>query len=456
MKSIDAVQSYAALSILFICFAAVFILLIKSKKTSGIYKWIEKRAVVLVWVTALLAILGRVAIVAMYYGIDELIPDALLFRIWAQTVFEKGLPAVYSPEIHAEHGPMLMYFFYVFEAISQLFNTSGGSLLHTILIKMPAMLAECSLGILIYYFSKDKIGKASAFFLSCFMFLSPAWVMDSSMWGQVDALYSLFIAISFILLFREKQIISALFFTMACLFKAQTLFVAPIFGMYYLLPMADKEKRRNALKTFLLSLGAGVVLFTLLVLPFKEKMTDIWIVDFFNRIMAVKPQNTNGAFNLFGLVGGNCIPDTESFLFLTYRAWGYIFIGLICLASVFLCIKAKDKKMEFLLASFCVASIFFLAHTMNERYILPALALLPFAYAQNKDRRLLLIMLFFTFTATIDQMLFVFDIFGGRMLEFRIFSGLNFACYLYFIYVIIDSVCEIRGKIKTKGNGDIK
>ena len=450
MKSIDAVQSYAALSILFICFAAVFVLLFKTKKTSDTYRWIEKRTVVLVWVASVLALLGRIAIVAMYYGIDELIPDALLFRIWAQTVFEKGLPAVYSPEIHAEHGPMLMYFFYIFEAISQLFNTTGGSLLHTILIKMPAMLAECSIGVLIYYFSKDKIGKASAFLLSCFMFLSPAWVLDSSMWGQVDALFSLFIAISFVFLFREKKIIAALFFTMACLFKAQTLFVAPIFGMYYLLPMADKAKGKHAVKTFLLSIGAGIVLFTLLVLPFKEKITDIWIVDFFNRIMVVKPQNTNGAFNLFGLVGGNCIPDTQPFLFLTYRAWGYIFIGLICIASVFLCIKAKDKKMEFLLASFCVASIFFLAHTMNERYILPALALLPFAYARNKDRRLLVIMLFFTFTATIDQMLFVFDIFGGRMLEFRIFSGLNFACYLYFVYVVIDSVYGIAVKLKLK------
>ena len=451
MKSMDAVQSYAALSVLFICFVAFFILLINPKNSSGIYKWIHKRAVLLVWPVAALALLGRIAIVAVYYGIDELIPDALLFRIWAQTVFEQGLPAVYSPEIHAEHGPMLMYFFYVFEAISQFFHTTGGSLLHTILIKMPAMIAECSIGVLIYYFSKDKIGKASAFLLSCFMFLSPAWVIDSSMWGQVDALYSLFIVISFIFLFREKKIIAALFFTMACLFKAQTLFVAPIFGMYYIIPIADKQKRKKAVKAFLLSIGAGVVLFTLLVLPFKEKLTDIWIIDFFNRIMAVKPQNTNGAFNLFGLVGGNCIPDTESFLFLTYRAWGYIFIGLICLASVFLSIKAKDKKLEFLLASFCVASIFFLAHTMNERYILPALALLPFAYAHSKDKRLLAIMLFFTFTATIDQMLFVFDIFGGRMLEFRIFSGLNLACYLYFVYIILDSVYGVAVKLKLKG-----
>jgi hypothetical protein len=59
-------------------------------------------------------------------------------------------------------------------------------------------------------------------------------------------------------------------------------------------------------------------------------------------------------------------------------------------------------------------------------------------------------MLFFTFTATIDQMLFVFDIFGGRMLEFRIFSGLNFACYLYFVYVVIDSVYGIAVKSKLK------
>ncbi len=90
MKSIDAVQSYAALSVLFICFVAVFILLINPNNSSGIYKWIHKRAVLPVWAVAALALLGRIAIVAVYCGIDELIPDALLFRIWAQTVFEQG------------------------------------------------------------------------------------------------------------------------------------------------------------------------------------------------------------------------------------------------------------------------------------------------------------------------------------------------------------------------------
>ncbi len=58
---------------------------------------------------------------------------------------------------------------------------------------------------------------------------------------------------------------------------------------------------------------------------------------------------------------------------------------------------------------------------------------------------------FFIFTATIDQMLFVFDIFGGRMLEFRIFSGLNLACYLYFVYIILDSVYGVAVKLKLKG-----
>jgi hypothetical protein len=60
---------------------------------------------------------------------------------------------------------------------------------------------------------------------------------------------------------------------------------------------------------------------------------------------------------------------------------------------------------------------------------------------------LLYILVFLSFTATIDQMLFVFDIFGGRMLEFRIFSGLNVLCYLYFCYVVIDSVFINKSEI---------
>lgn len=456
MKSIDAIQSYIALGVLFLCFIAAFIILLRNKTKSKLVALVEKKAVLIIWLLAIFSLIGRIAVAAMYYGIEELIPDALLFRIWAQTALEKGLPAVYSAEVHAESGPMLIYAFYVFEAISNLFHTTGGSLLHTILIKMPAMICEGAMGVIIFYFAKDKIGKTSAILLACFMFFSPGWVLDSSMWGQVDALYSMFIVISFVMLVKDKKIIAALFFTLACLVKAQTLFVAPVFGMMYLLPMFEKETRKEAIKTFLISAVSGVLLFTLLVLPYKENITDIWIADFFKRIMAVKPQNTNGAFNLFGLVGSNCIPDTEPFLFLNYRIWGYIFIALTCIAMIFMSIKAKGKKLEFLLASFCAASIFFLAHTMNERYILPAVALLPFAYATHKDKRLLFILLFLTFTVTIDQMLFVFDIFGGRMLEFRIFSGLNFACYLYFVYVVIDTVFGIKDKIKKRTVEDLQ
>ena len=98
------------------------------------------------------------------------------------------------------------------------------------------------------------------------------------------------------------------------------------------------------------------------------------------------------------------------------------------------------------------ASIYFLAHTMNERYILPLLGILPFAYARHKDVRLLFIMTFITFTATIDQMLFLFDIFGGRMFEFRLFAGLNFACYIYFVYVVLDIIFEFNLKEKLSPN----
>ena len=144
MRSIDALQSYAVLGALFICVVVAFILLLKDKGESKFSKILEKKAIIIIWALAIFSLLGRVAITTIYYGIEEIIPDALLFRIWAQTLFEQGLPAVYSPEVHAESGPMLMYFFYVFEAISQMLNAHGGSLLHTILIKMPAYnLAEC-------------------------------------------------------------------------------------------------------------------------------------------------------------------------------------------------------------------------------------------------------------------------------------------------------------------------
>jgi len=68
-----------------------------------------------------------------------------------------------------------------------------------------------------------------------FTFLSPLVMLNSSYWGQNDAIYVSFILISIYLLLKEKYFWSLFWYGVALAFKIQALFVFPLFVLIYLI-----------------------------------------------------------------------------------------------------------------------------------------------------------------------------------------------------------------------------
>jgi Gpi18-like mannosyltransferase len=104
-----------------------------------------------------------------------------------------------------------------------------------------------------------------------------------------------------------------------------------------------------------------------------------------------------------------------------------------------------------------MALIFTFGHYMHERYVVPILVMLLFAYAYYKDKRLLLAALLFTVTTFLNEMMAQYVVSQGAMnvirggrehnTVLRFWSGAEVIVCLYFVYVVLDMIHDLKGKL---------
>jgi membrane-associated HD superfamily phosphohydrolase len=138
--------------------------------------------------------------------------------------------------------------------------------------------------------------------------------------------------------------------------------------------------------------------------------------------------------NLFGLFGGNHISYFNSFLFLDYKTWGYIFIALICAACIYLTINSP-KHSIYLLSAFCICALFTLGVSMHERYILPLIPLMLIGYIYDNDNKYVYIAVIYTILSWFNQAMILFHLFFQNIVVFKVasfFSVVMFVCVLIF------------------------
>lgn len=404
----------------------------------------EKLAVRLI---LLFGLLGYGISVIGYLGVEKYVRDFDVFWMWSRMILDDGPRGFLT-----EYPPFGMYLLALSQLILRLFNFQDNLIVTSVIVKLPSILATLSISYLGYRWAKKEHSGAKPVLIMIILALNPAFLINASMWGQMDMVMIFFAILSLYYLKNKKLIPAVIFYTAGCLIKPQMIFFAPIFGVYVILYVLDKAKRRESLKKLALGIIISIAMFFLATLPFKESFTDIWLLDFFKHITNEHPVNTASAFNLFGLHGGSFIPDTNAFLFINYRVWGYIFIGLVCMLCAFLSIKNKERGNVFLLSAFCVAAVFTLGVSMHERYLLPAVGILAISMIYLKSEKPVMFTLAYTYLAVINQCIILFDLFGGKTWTFKLFSGISVTIFILFAIYTVYEVLRDKKIIKVDTN----
>ena len=420
-------------------------------------------------------VLLRLLLCALYRGHDT---DMSCFIAWGQDIASSGTRQFYWAPGHDwyDYPPGYMLFLGGYSSLLNLFRVDTGSVPGIFFYMLPAIGADLGLSLLIMSFArKQRINNSGALILGGLVFLNPALLFLSGAWGQIDSILTFWLVLSFLLLLDRKRVLSGLVFGIAVMTKWQALMFGPVYAFAHLFLVRWGSKQGKDMWTDLLKTTGGAMAALLVMicisLPFKGDQGLFWFVDRFVTASAHYDYATVEAYNYFAFCGANWKGADEYILpkLLTYKQFGTI---AICLAVVcgfttvlrrYQAEKRCDRTLDqdhgfpFLAASLTMALIFTFGHYMHERYVVPILVMLLFAYAFYKDKRLLLVALLFTVTTFLNEMMAQYvvskgaiDVIrGGREHNtvLRFWSGVEVMACLYFGYVVADMLHDLKGKL---------
>ncbi|MDB4867520.1 MAG: hypothetical protein JWR03_1853 [Cohnella sp.] len=303
------------------------------------------------------------------------------FEAWASHAYSGGLPYFYGRHIFADYPPGYVYVLYVIGFIRHMFGWGFHNPATITLIKLPAITADLITGVAIYRLAKRQLGDREASALAALYLLNPAILVNSTVWAQVDSVFTLFLLFMVLALTARKLPAAAICFAIAVLIKPQSLVFAPLL-LFALI-------ERKSWKLWLYSLLYGLAAFVLLLIPFSLYRNPLWIVDQYRSMFGMYPYASLNAFNLYALLGANGLPDSIKWLDIPYKHWDILVIMIVLALSAFLFSQSKDKIRYSYLGMLIVILVFMFKTGMHERYDYPALVLAFLSFLQRKDNRIL-------------------------------------------------------------------
>ncbi|MBN2738666.1 MAG: DUF2029 domain-containing protein [Spirochaetales bacterium] len=321
-------------AIFLLIFGASYFFLFKNKKLGHD---IDKKKLLIMVLIVLLAALG--IRVVMGYTIEGQSGDLSCFKGWGDHAYSTPWPDYYgywsayqekaqaNGDYWCDYPPVYVMILTLLSALRHLFGFSHGSAGYTLLIKMPNIISDVVITYLIFSFAKGKFKHGPlALGLALLYALNPAIIINSAIWGQADAIYTMLALLIVHFMSRDKYWLSGLILGIAILIKIQTAFVA--FALLYSL-IAKKD-----LKTWLLTVAAGVGIFVLATLPFAVKLPPEWIIIQLIGTLTGYPYASVNAYNFFAILGGNWKATGSSFT-IPFSELNALFISLAALAGFY-------------------------------------------------------------------------------------------------------------------------
>ncbi|MDR0405326.1 MAG: phospholipid carrier-dependent glycosyltransferase, partial [Clostridiales bacterium] len=328
--------------------------------------------------------------------------DVACFKAWAQRLAQVGTHGFYAEGYFADYPPGYIIVLYLIGVTARFFGLADASAAFTALIKLPSILADIALGYVVYRAAAARQTKKSAAVLTMLLLFNPAVFVNSALWGQIDAFFTLFMVLSLLCVYfgqaarREGEpsasrravkfyCLGAVLYTVCALVKPQAFLIAPV----YLCAYIETRDWKMIAKSALLSL----VTVLLTALPFTRGWNFLWLIEKYRATLTSYPYASINAYNLYALLGYNWRDVSTRLMMLPVAVWANLTILAVTAGSVWFYIKSRNRAKIFYMAYLMIAVMFTLGARMHERYLFPAIFLLALTYIFHKDNRLLFLMI---------------------------------------------------------------
>lgn len=333
-----------------------------------------------------LALIIKMILAAQYEGHGT---DMNCFYAWSDMIFDNGIGKFYHLDAFTDYPPGYMAILWVIAAIRRIFSIETVSTAGRVLIKLVPMLSDVAAGLVLYRLAKRKFSEGSSLLLSLAYVLNPIVVLDSSVWGQTDGVFTLFVLLTCYLCMEEKRIPAYFTFAAGVLIKPQTLIFTPILIWTIVEQVFRKNFIREKLIRDLIGGVSAIAAIFILAAPFGLGKVISQYMD----TLGSYEYCTINAYNIWALFGKNWADQSGKFLFLQYHQWGTLAIFVSVFLSGFIFFKLKEDKSRYFL-SMCavVGTMFLFSVRMHERYLFPIIVLLLAAFLVKPTKEL-----FFTY-----------------------------------------------------------
>ncbi|MCI9079702.1 MAG: phospholipid carrier-dependent glycosyltransferase [Lachnospiraceae bacterium] len=351
------------------------------------------------------ALLARIIIAVMYRGYEV---DINCFISWSDMVFNDGFSAFYKSESFTDYPPGYMYILYLVGAVRSLFGMAWDSAASTLMVKLPAIIADMASGWLIYRIASKRVRETGAALLSALYLFCPAVILDSAVWGQTDAVFTLCVALMCYLVTEEKLIPSYFVFAIGILIKPQTLIFTPVLICGIIDQVFLEDFNWNK---FFKNLGFGIaaiLLIGLLMMPygFNDALSQ------YTETLGSYEYASVNAYNIWTFMGLNWVSQDGYLIGITYKTWGMAAIVLAVVFSIIISLRCKKSPSKYyFIGAFIVTCVFVFSVRMHERYIFPVMLLLIMCYSvrQRKEIYILYTLMSAMAFLNIVHVLFFYD-----------------------------------------------
>lgn len=309
--------------------------------------------------------------------------------------------------------------------------------LHPWLVKLPFIISDVLIGLIIYLAIRKKNLKAAPLLACLYLFNLPV-IYNSAIWGQTDSLINLLSLSGLLLLLNKRYFWGILIFLSSYLFKVSLIIYLPVFLIILFVYRRDWSK-------WLLPSLFFLVFLILITIPFSGFNNPIsWLIHLYRDLVFNRQGQmlSGNAFNLWGLFFGTDLTLKNSLLVFGIPAshLGQLLFITFSIPALMVFINRKLSLANLVHLLFIISfSAFILLTNMHERYLYPIFPLLPILYLYRKLSLTTVIILTFIHFINLYNLWFYPNIPALRsVLEYsdfllpRLFSLLLIGIYLKF------------------------
>ena len=375
---------------------------------------------------------------------------------WTSAIFTKGIGNIYS------HGtnylPLYQYFLMLFGnlqgSVANIYSNINS-------LKYLNLLFDVLGVYFVFLFVNAKVKNTkTSILLSLILLFNLAYLYNTMIWGQVDAIFTAFIFIAFYFSLRNKILLTIIFSLLSLNMKLQAIIFFPFIGLIILPSII----RKFNLKSFLTWIIIPSILQVFILLPFYLQGDLDKVFTVVTNSVGTFPKVSLNAYNMwYWLIDDEPmgVLDTNTYEGMSYYKWGFYSFIVAYMATLFPLFRNRvlllmnkqnvDLSLnKLLLIATLIPIVFFFFNTqMHERYSHPML-IFAGTYALLNHKFVIYILLSVAYFLNLELVLDFFNIEKSELffLNPDFVAALFFAAIIFLFYSLYkrESAVEVQKK----------